>query len=63
MIERDPGMIQILVIEEKDCKVIIVNILNKVKGKLEKIDINMEDFHKLNLLKMKIKKEKKKETG
>lgn len=56
MIERDPGMIQILVIEEKDCKVIIVNILNKVKGKLEKIDINMEDFHKLNLLKMKIKK-------
>ena len=57
MIERDPVMIQILVIEEKDCKVIMVNILNKVKGKLEKIDINMDDFHKqLNLLKMKTKK-------
>ena len=50
-------MIQILVIEEKDCKVIMVNILSKVKGELEKIDIKMEDFHKqLNLLKMKIKK-------
>ena len=54
-------MIQILVIEEKDCKVIMVNILSKVKGELEKIDIKMEDFHKqLNLLKMKIKKTIKK---
>lgn len=39
----------------------MVNILSKVKGELEKIDIKMEDFHKqLNLLKMKIKKTIKK---
>ena len=31
MIERDPGIMQILVIEEKDCKVIMVNLLNKGK--------------------------------
>ena len=44
MIERDPEMIQILVIAEKDYKVIMVNTVNKIKGKMKKIDENMENF-------------------
>lgn len=37
-------MIQILVIAQKDYKIVMVNIFNKIKGKMEKMDENMENF-------------------
>lgn len=44
MIERDPEMIQILVIAEKDYKIIMDNTVNKIKGKMKKINENMENI-------------------
>lgn len=46
MFEKDPQMVQILAIAEKDYEVAMVNIFNKIKWKMQKIDENMKNPHR-----------------
>lgn len=55
--KKDPQMIQILAITEKNYKVAMVNIFNKIKWTMQKIEKKIWRISpdNLNLLKMKIK--------